>query len=72
MGRVGRVEIDHILAALLRSEARDVLARVAVGIEKAEARAGQEVGVHHVEEQSRLAGAGHADDVDTPAAVSLQ
>ena len=30
VGRVGRVEIDHVLAALLRREARDMLARVAV------------------------------------------
>ena len=72
VGRVGRVEVDHVLAALLRREARDMLARIAVGIEKAEARAGQEVGVHHVEEQSGLAGAGHADEVDVPAAIGLQ
>ena len=28
--------------------------------------------MHHVEKQSGLAGAGHADDVDVPAAVGLQ
>jgi hypothetical protein len=47
--RVGRIEIDHVRPALGRGQARDVLARIAVGIEKAEARAGQEVGVHEVE-----------------------
>ena len=30
VGRVGRVEVDHVLAALFRREARDVLARIAV------------------------------------------
>ena len=48
------------------------LAGVAVGVEKAESRAAQEVGAHEVQEQSGLAGARLADDVDMPAAVGLQ
>ena len=49
-----------------------MLARVAVGVEEAEACAGQEISVHHREKQSGLAGASHADDVDVPATVGLQ
>ena len=49
-----------------------MLARIAVRIEKAEARAGEKIGVHHVEEEAGLAGARHADEVHVAAAIRQQ
>ena len=69
MGRVGRVEIDDVVRSLARRRGGDREARVAVGIKKAEARAGLHVGAHEVEEQSGLAGTCLPDDVNMPPAI---
>ena len=61
-----------LLRPVARRHGGDDLARVAVRIEKAEARAAPEVGAHEIGEQSGLAGAGLAGNVDMAAAVGLR
>jgi hypothetical protein len=57
---------------MLRRRGGYHFARIPVRIEKAEACAALEIGVHEIGEQSCLAGASLTDDIDMSAAVGLQ